>query len=355
MSETLDGRTNETTRKNMTPSPPAQHVTMHDVAALAQVSAMSVSRVLNGRPGVSEATKQAVTAAATTLGYRKNELARSLRPGERSRMIALVIGDISNPYYGIMAQAIEIVARKSGYAVVITSTNEDPETERTLIIDLVSRRVDGLIVVTCDDDHQYLASDIESGVAVVFVDRPPRGLDTDTVLVADRAGSYRATLKLLSRGHRSIGFIGDYEYLYTARERLAGYRDAMHKSSAETSFVQSDVHTRAEAEQVVTSWLAAANPPTAIIAGNNLIAAGVAAGCAPSTDLELVGFDFLPDSRLAMSIGYDVGELGARAAHRLFEQIEGIDRDPITDVIDLQLSVATDAHVAGPAKSRVPR
>ena len=105
-------------------------VTMREVADRAEVSLMTVSRVLSGRPGVSEATAKAVRDAAELVGYRKNELARSLRLGQKSRMIALVIGDISNPFYGVLAQAIETYARGAGYAVVIYSTNEDPDLER---------------------------------------------------------------------------------------------------------------------------------------------------------------------------------------------------------------------------------
>ncbi|MCK5805260.1 MAG: LacI family DNA-binding transcriptional regulator [Lentisphaeria bacterium] len=316
---------------------------MQDVANRANVSAMTVSRVLNGLPGVSPATAHAVTTAAEAIGYRKNELARSLRPGQQSKTIALVIGDISNPYYGVMAQAIETEARNAGFALVIMSTNEEPAAERSRINDLLARRVDGVILVTCDASHQYLARDLESGVAIVFVDRPPQDLKADTVLANDRIGGHAATEELLLRGHTSIGYLGDYDHVHTATERLAGFFDAMKESAIEPRFVQMGVHTRGVAERVVRGWLNANQPPTALVAGNNLIASGAqAAVSSMAVDTELVGFDFLPDSKLRIRIGHDVAALGARAAERLFEQMAGVDREPTTDVFPLQISRLVD-------------
>lgn len=324
-------------------SRPKKSPTMQDVASRANVSAMTVSRVLNGLPGVLPATAHAVTAAAEAIGYRKNELARSLRPGQRSKTIALVIGDISNPYYGVMAQAIEAEARSAGFALVIMSTNEEPVVERSGINDLLARRVDGVILVTCDVSHQYLTRDLESGVAIVFVDRPPQDLKADTVLANDRIGGRAATEDLLLRGHTSIGYIGDYDHVHTATERLAGFLDAMKESAVEPRFVQMGVHTRGVAERVVRGWLNADQPPTAIVAGNNLIASGAqAAVSSMAMDTELVGFDFLPDSKLRIRIGHDVAALGTRAAERLFEQIAGVDREPTTDVFPLQISRLVD-------------
>lgn len=346
--QSKDSEDGPTDAKQLEPRP-RKSPTMQDVADRASVSAMTVSRVFSGQLSVSPATAHAVTAAAEAIGYRKNELARSLRPGQQSKTIALVIGDISNPYYGVMAQAIETEARNAGFALVIMSTNEEPVVERSGINDLLARRVDGVILVTCDDSHQYLARDLESGVAIVFADRPPRDLEADTVLANDRIGGRAATEELLLRGHTSIGYIGDYDHVHTAAERLTGFLDAMKESEIEPRFVQMGIHTRGVAERTVRGWLNADQPPTALIAGNNLIASGAqAAVSSMAMDTELVGFDFLPDSKLHIRIGHDVAALGTRAAERLFEQIAGVDREPTTDVFPLQISrlVMTTGDVA---------
>ncbi len=314
-------------------------VTMRDVADRSEVSVMTVSRVLNGQPGVSAATVKAVQEAVESVGYRKNELARSLRPGQKSRMIALVIGDISNPFYGILAQAIETYARLAGYAVVIYSTNEDPDLERRGVNDLLARQVDGLILVTCDTDHQYLRSDLKAGTALVFVDRPAGDLACDTVLTNDRAGANAATTTLIDRGHTRIGFVGHYEHIYTAVERRSGFEEAVRVHGLSADRCVMGIHTRQEAEAAVDKWLSADPAPTAIVASNNVIAAGAAVvNERRGHPVEIAAFDVLADSAKFITVGCDVAKIGRRAAELLFEQIAGPPRDPTTEIIEVDVS-----------------
>ena len=164
--------------------------TMHDVAALAGVSLKTVSRVVNGEPGVSADLVARVNRAAAQLDYRPNLAASSLRRTDgKTATIGLLLEDVANPFSSAVHRAIEDAARRRGVAVFASSLDEDPERERQLTRAFVSRRVDGLIIVPAGPDQSYLLSDRRAGLALVFIDRPPAFLDADTVLAANRDGA----------------------------------------------------------------------------------------------------------------------------------------------------------------------
>ncbi len=302
-----------------------QGPTMRDVAAEAGVSVMTVSRVLGKKPGVSPQNAKVVWEAVRKLGYRRNELARSLRPGQSSASIGLAVGDVSNPFYGVIAKAVDAVARSAGYFTIMVNTDEDRVREREVIEGLLARRVDGLLLVSADDDHSYLAPDVAAGTGIVFIDRPPRGLEADSVTIDNRGGARDAVADLVARGHRRISFIGDHDFLFTARERRAGYEQAMIRADLGDHF---DVHMGThdiEAAQATAAWLlAGADPPTAIFAGNNLIALGVTrAVTRAAATVDIVGFDDLPN-RAELPIGlvsYDVSALATHAVSLLLERL----------------------------------
>ena len=162
---------------------------------------------------------------------------------------------------------------------------------------------------------------MEAGTALVFVDRPAGDLACDTVLTNDRAGASAATEALIARGHGRIGFIGHYEHTYTAAERRRGFVEAMHAHRLSVDHCVMGIHTRQQAEAAVEAWLSADPAPTAIVASNNLIAAGAAAvNERLGRPLEIAGFDALADSDRFITVGCDVSRIGQRAAELLFEQ-----------------------------------
>src|ERR687895_732453 len=199
--------------------------TMRDVASLAGVSLKTVSRVINDEPGVAVATAARVGDAIQELGFERNDLARSLRQGRTSSTLGLVIEDVSNPFYSSIAQAVEAAARERGYLLITASCEEDPDRERELVQALLRRRVDALLLVPASRDHEYLAR--AGGTPVVFLDRPPVGLDADCVLLDNFGGARRAVEHLIAHGHERIAMVGDTAELFTAAERLAGYREAL--------------------------------------------------------------------------------------------------------------------------------
>src|SRR3954462_3621357 len=198
---------------------------MRDVAITAGVSLKTVSRVVNREPGVRADTAARVQAVIADLGFARNDVARSLRHG-RAGAIGLVIEDVANPFYSAIARTVEDAAHVRGHIVITTSCEEDPEREHELVRRLLRRSVDALLIVPAGDDHRWLEPELEAGTPLVFLDRPPGGLDADTVLLDNRGGARAGVGHRLANGPERVAFVGDGPALHTARERRAGNRCA---------------------------------------------------------------------------------------------------------------------------------
>ncbi|MFD9076889.1 LacI family DNA-binding transcriptional regulator, partial [Streptomyces lasiicapitis] len=271
-----------------------QPPTLRDVAERAEVSAMTASRVLRDDPRVLPATRDRVRAAAAALGYRPNEVARSLRLGRGTGLVGLVVTNLANPFYSRLALGVDSVVAADGLKTVIGNTGQDLDGERDLVADLVARRVDGIIAVPAGSDHRHLAAALDGGVPVVLASRPPEGFDADCVLVDDFGGAREATARLLSRGHRRIGFLGSPPAVHTGTERLRGYTAAHADAGLPTdaSLVRQGQTEPAAAEHAATQLLALPDPPTALFCSNNRNTIGAfRAVRATGTDTALAGFD----------------------------------------------------------------
>jgi LacI family transcriptional regulator len=284
--------------------------TMKDVAARAGVGLKTVSRVVNGEPGVTPDTERRVQEAIDALGFRRNDSARVLRKG-RTASIGLVLEDLADPFYGPLSRAVEEVARAHGALLINGSSAEDPEREQELVLALCARRVDGLVVIPAGDDHRYLEPELKAGVATVFVDRPAGRIDADVVLSDSFGGARDGVAHLIAHGHRRIGFIGDMPRIHTAAERLRGYRAAME-----------------DAGIAVAEMLAGPSPVTAIFAGNNRVTVTVVRVLAETgRPVALVGFDDFELADLLRPgvtvVAQDAAALGRTAAERLFRQLDG--------------------------------
>src|SRR3954463_11440854 len=172
---------------------------MRDVAHTAGVSLKTVSRVINAEAGVAPTTAARVAEAIDVLGFERNDLARTLRQGGSSATLGLVIEDLANPFYATVAQAVEVAARDRGFLLITASAREDAERERELAGALLRRRVDALLIVPAGPDHRYISG------RVVFLDRPPRGIEADTVLLDNLGGASAAVEHLIAHGHTRIG------------------------------------------------------------------------------------------------------------------------------------------------------
>lgn len=313
--------------------------TLRHVAAVAGVSFKTVSRVVNGEPGVRSATAARVSDAVRQLGFRRNEIASSLKRAGRRQTIGLVIEDMANPFFSTIARAVEEVARDRGLMLITASSDEDCERERQVIDSMVERRVDGLLVVPTGRDHTFLSLEIDMGVAVVFVDRPPGHLLADCVLLDNVGGAKRAVQHLLAHGHQRIAVLGDRPEVYTIEERYDGYRSALEGAgiAVDPALVRLSLRGTEDARAEVDKLLELPSPPTAVFAINNRMAIGAVQALAMHGDhVALVGFD---DFELAAFVSppvsvvtYDTQAMGRQAAELLLRRMDG-DRGPVRRVI----------------------
>lgn len=310
-----------------------QRPTMHDVAALAGVGLTTVSRVVNDKPGVSSTTTARVRAAIEQLDYRHNVHASNLRRSDRKTgTIGLVLEDVANPFMTALHRAVEDCARARGMLVFAGSCDEDGSREREFISALRARRVDGIIVVPAGRDHSYLLPELRVGTAIVFVDRPPRFLDADSVTSDDHEGMRMAVSHLVERGHRRIAYLGADLAIATAEARLRGYKDASaaHGIAFDSSIVRTGLRTVEDAQQSVAEILADNDPPTALLSAQNYFTIG-AYKALRSQDLQrrvaLVGFGDFPLAEMldppVTVIAHDPAELGLTAAQLLFRRLDG--------------------------------
>ncbi|MET9112242.1 LacI family DNA-binding transcriptional regulator [Streptomyces zhihengii] len=314
---------------------------MKDVAARAGVGLKTVSRVVNAEPGVTPDTERRVQEAIESLGFRRNDSARVLRKG-RTASIGLVLEDLADPFYGPLSRAVEEVARAHGALLINGSSAEDPSREQELVLALCARRVDGLIVIPAGDDHRYLEPEIKAGVATVFVDRPAGRIDADAVLSDSFGGARSGVAHLIAHGHRRIAFIGDQPRIHTAAERLRGYRAAMADAglTIDDSWVSLGSTAPDRVRDAVAAMLAAPEPVTAILAGNNRVTVTVVRHLATcERPVALVGFD---DIELADLLGItviaqDAAALGRTAAERLFRRLDGVNEAPRQVTLDTTL------------------
>jgi LacI family transcriptional regulator len=320
---------------------------MRDVAALAGVGLKTVSRVVNGEPNVSDATRARVEAAIARLDYRQDVNASFLRRlGRKTETIGLVLEDVSNPFSSALHRAIEDQARERGVLVLTGSCDEDPRRERELIGTFRSRRVDGIIVVPASADHGYLQAEQRARTPLVFVDRPPRFLNADSVTSDNVGGAQRVVHHLAARGHRRIGYLGDMLEIQTAQDRLDGYETALASLGVELdrTVVRTGIRNAEAAERAAEELLAEVNPPTAIFAAQNLIAIGALRALRRAGlqhRIALVGFDDIVLADMVEPgltvVAQDPGALGASAASILFRRLDGDASPPQHVVIGVEL------------------
>jgi LacI family transcriptional regulator len=309
-----------------------KRATIKDVAALAGVSLKSVSRVINHEPGVSPELAARVERAVAQLDYRHNMAASNLRRGLRTSSIGVLLHDLSNEFSATLLRAVEDAARPRGIAVFSASLDDEAARESLLATDLVSRRVDGLVLMPTSSDQSYLVSDLLAGLAVVAVDRPVSGADVDTVVVDNAGGAAAATRHLADQGHERIALLTDRISLWTAAERRRGYLAGLdaRRVRHDPDLVVTDVSSSDDAAAEVHRLMQLAEPPTAIFAARNNLAVGAVRALQQlslSNTVALVGFDDFPLADLVKPavtvVSQDVSAVGATAAMLLLDRMDG--------------------------------
>lgn len=201
--------------------------TIREVAKLARVGLMTVSRVINNSPSVRPSTRKKVQAAIAQLGYRQNEAARLLK-GQRAMMIGLIVPDLADAFFASCAHTVQHIARAHGYMTLVVASERDADLEVQQAELMASRKVSGLLIVTSTTRGEERLQELQNtGLSIVAFDRPLEGIHTDCVLTENRAGAEAAVQHLIDHGHRRIACVGYDEQVYTIHERTQGYANRM--------------------------------------------------------------------------------------------------------------------------------
>jgi LacI family transcriptional regulator len=267
---------------------------------------MTVSRVINKKKGVGDQMRQRIEELIKELGYRPSGIARSLAT-QRTHTLALVVQDISNPFFSAIARGVERVARAEGYSVLLCSTEEDPNYELEVLQVLEEKRVDGVISCSSRLASAELQPALARHPAVVLVNRglhdPEGAALVDSVVIDEEAGGQMTTRHLISLGHRAIGFLTGPPVSFGAQGRTRGYCLALDGSGIpiRQEFIRVCTPTVEGGQQEGRALLASHPEITALFCYNDLVAVGVLHACAQlgrkvPDDLAVVGYD---DIRLA--------------------------------------------------------
>ena len=332
--------------------------TIQDVARAAGVAASTVSRYLNGKLKVSPATEAKVLEAVAELGYVPNAVGRNLAR-RRSGVIGFVVPEISNPYFGTIADYVVEAVERHGRLVLLCSHRSQSVKQSSYIDLLATGAIDGMLYLGSFRSNERLAVAIADGLPVVVVDEPIAGLPpVSAVVMDDYAGGYQATSYLVALGHRRIAFVSGPAELGSVQERFRGYRDALAKGGIDTEnqVRLSGQFTEQFGMSALPHLLAAAEPPTAAFVASDYIALGVlsaaeAHGIRVPGDLSIVGFD---DIRFAQyvrprltTIRSPVDRLAQTGVELLFERLADPEAPARTQVLPVELVIRESA--AAPA------
>jgi LacI family transcriptional regulator len=313
--------------------------TISDVAKRAGVSTMTVSRVINRSGYTSIETRARVEAAVEELGYVPNALARQLR-SKRTKTIALVVSDISNPFFTTIARGVEDVAASHGFSVMYCNTDESAVEEERYLLMLIERQVDGILLVPARSSGDSFRLLHAHRMPLVVLDRRIAARNVDSVRCDSEAGAHALAKHLVDLGHRRIAVLTGRRNISTSIDRVAGCRRALEEAGL---CLEDDlVHwggfnfgslNQADGHRMALEVLAAAGErPTAIFCANNFIGFGAIralreAGLRVPEDMSVVAFDDLPEEwvsdpflTVAAQPAYEIGQ---RSATLLLNQLAG--------------------------------
>jgi LacI family transcriptional regulator len=307
--------------------------TIRDVAKLAGISTMTVSRVLNNSGYISQDTRERVEKAIAELGYVPNSLARSLR-FKQTNTIALVLTDITNPFFTTIARGVEDTASEQGFSVIFCNTDESAPEEAEHLNVLVQKQVDGVLLVPACCSAESVSFLQGHKVPVVVLDRRISDIWVDLVRGESEQAAYQLVRHLLDLGHTRIAILSGPQVTSTAVDRVAGYRRAMVEAGLDAGAerVYHAQFTLESGYQMAQQVLATTPRPTALFAANNFIAIGAFralrdVGLRVPEDMSLVAFDDLPAS-LVMEPFLTVAaqpayEMGQKATELLLARLSG--------------------------------
>lgn len=311
----------------------SRRVTMADVAREAGVSLMTVSRVVNGKGGISAATRERVQQIIDRLGYRPSNIARGLVTN-RTGTIGLIVPDNSNPFFSEVARGAEREAYAKGYNVFLCNTEEDRQREHTVLRSLEEKRVDGIVLCSSRLTDSELHDVLTHHPAAVLINRPyASGGRFGLLHVDDELGGRLATQHLLESGHRAIGVLAGPDYSYSGQWRVQGYQATMQAAglSPAPTWVQHCLPFVETGREAAQALLTAHPELTALYCYNDLVAVGAIQACvslgrAIPGDVAIIGNDNIALAALVTpsltTCHIPKQDLGSQAMRMLLSQIE---------------------------------
>lgn len=306
--------------------------TLVHVARLAGVGLGTASRALSGQGYVGKETLAHIQEAAERLGYKRNELARSLRVNQ-SFVVGIVVPDIGGPFMVECVRSAQNVLRQHYYMSVLAFTDGNSDTEKEEIEYLLRRQIDGLLIVPAGESAPYPVDSKRENPPVVFFGQPISDKSFDAILVKNKQGARAAVQHLIEHGHRRIAGVGVNRHLHSIRKRTEGYCEAIQKAGLQEylAVIEPDAIDRQVGE-----WLAMKAPPTAIFSLNGLSSIKVLESLASRhirmpDQIAFIGFDevqlgpfFDPPLSAVVQPAMMIGE---QAALRLLERLQS--KDPL--------------------------
>jgi|YNPMSStandDraft_1061717.scaffolds.fasta_scaffold45383_2 LacI family transcriptional regulator len=311
----------------------ANMTTIYDIARVVGVSPATVSRALSGSNRVKEETRRKIMETAERLNYTPNYLARGLKK-KKTDTIALIISDVTNPFFTNLARGVEDTASRYGFNTIFCNTDENQDKEAAYIDLMLKKMVDGLVISSCGSGKTLLPLK-EKGIPVVLVDRKIERFRWDCVVGDSEGGAYALVRHLIEvHGYREVGMLAGPAAISTSAERIAGYKRALSDFGipAHPDFLHIGLYKEDFGYRMTREFLERGKIPRALFAGNNFIAIGVVRaarefGLRIPEDLALVTFDDLelasllvPFFTVARQPAYTMGSL---ATQFLLERIGG--------------------------------
>lgn len=318
-------------------------VTIRDVAKRAGVAPVTVSRVINNSGVVSPKTRQSVETAIDELGYVPNMLGPSLR-SQQTMTLALVLTDITNPFWTtVMSGAVDI-AQNSGYSTILCNTDESEDKQAQYLHMLLRRRIDGILLVPVSGSPDPIRMIQKQGIPIVILDRQVSDVDVDIVRADSEKGAYELTKYLLSQGHRQIHILTGPPSVSTSVDRVNGFRRAFEESGLELNDHQIiwGRFTQESGYEMTKISLNLTPKPTALFAGNNFLAVGAQRALREMNyripdDIVLVAVDEIPPEFTSEPVltvsNQPAREMGKQAACLLLKRIKGETSSPCKQIV----------------------
>ncbi|MBW5447782.1 substrate-binding domain-containing protein [Cohnella sp. CFH 77786] len=271
--------------------------TIYDIAKEAGVSITTVSQVINGKGKISEERRKEIFRIMERLHYQPSVIAAALT-GKKTYTLGLIVPDISNPFFAEMARAVEDQGHRSGYSLMICSTDNKDDRVQSYLTLMRKKRVDGIIIGTGMDDERMLNPLVEAGIPIVLIAREMPSQAVHTVIVDDGVGGGLVARHLLEQGHRRMAILAEHPKVSSSRNRIIGFKQAVDEAGMilENNGIRYCDYTVEDGKRKALELLGEAVRPTALFCCNDLLAIG-ALQAAKELDirvpdqLSVVGFD----------------------------------------------------------------